>query len=74
MKKLLAHSTGPIPSLRASRGDVPEHVDAVFQKMLAKKPDGRFQSMAEVIQLLTPASAAPVRVKKKGFWARLLGG
>jgi serine/threonine protein kinase len=74
MKKLLAHSTGPIPSLRASRGDVPEHVDAVFQKMLAKKPEGRFQSMGEVIQLLTPASAAPVRVRKKGFWARLLGG
>jgi serine/threonine-protein kinase len=78
MKKLLAHSTGPIPSLRAARGDVPEQVDAIFQKMLAKKPEGRFQSMAEIIQLFTPATPAPAPVaargRKKGFWARLFGG
>lgn len=76
MKKLLAHSTGPIPSLRTARGDVPEQVDAVFQKMLAKKPDGRFQSVDEIIAILAPRPSSPavVRAKKKGFWGRLFGG
>ena len=47
--RLLAHHTAEIPSLRAERPDVPEHLDAVFQKMVAKKPDDRYGSMTEVI-------------------------
>jgi CheY-like chemotaxis protein/tRNA A-37 threonylcarbamoyl transferase component Bud32 len=52
MALLLKHSAGSIPSLRTARPDVPAEVDAVFQKMVAKQPEERHQSMAEVVAAL----------------------
>ncbi len=46
---LMGHREGRIPSLREAREEVREAVDAVFQKMLAKRPEDRQQSMAEVV-------------------------
>lgn len=46
---LKAHHESPIPSLRAERSDVPENLDRVFQKMVAKTPAERQASMSEVI-------------------------
>ena len=52
MQILLAHQQAPIPALCKARSDVPPQLDAVFQKMVAKKPEDRYQSMTEVITAL----------------------
>jgi len=49
MARLMAHANNPIPSLRDVRPDVPENIQAVFAKMVAKKPEDRYQTMTEVI-------------------------
>jgi WD40 repeat protein len=44
-----AHRHAPIPSLCAQRDDVPEELDCVFQKMVAKSRTDRQQDMSQVI-------------------------
>lgn len=50
VKTLLAHRTNPIPSLVEARSDAPSWLDDVLRKMLAKDPDGRYQTMTALIQ------------------------
>ncbi len=56
VEKILAHTTKPIPTLQASRS-VPHELEAVYQRMMAKRPEDRQQSMAEVIEQLEAAVA-----------------
>jgi len=47
--KLMAHCEAEIPALDALCAEVPARLNKVFAKMVAKKPDDRYQSMSEVI-------------------------
>ncbi|MCA9053194.1 MAG: SUMF1/EgtB/PvdO family nonheme iron enzyme, partial [Planctomycetaceae bacterium] len=49
MERLLAHREQPIPSLKADRPDVPDDLQAVFERMVAKQADDRYPTMTEVI-------------------------
>ncbi|MBS0201364.1 MAG: SUMF1/EgtB/PvdO family nonheme iron enzyme [Planctomycetes bacterium] len=52
MKKLMSHQNAPIPRLMEIPGDGSSAINAVFQKMVAKKPQDRYQTMTEVIASL----------------------
>jgi serine/threonine protein kinase len=52
VQKLLAHKNKPPPSLRVQRPEIPEWLDQVYLKMLAKDPAQRYQTMTEVIAAL----------------------
>ena len=43
MQKLLQHREAPIPHVREIRPDVPEEVDEMVVKMMAKEPEDRYQ-------------------------------
>jgi serine/threonine protein kinase len=52
MTKLIAHCEAKIPSLPDALPGAPAKLDRVFAKMLAKRPEDRYQSMTEVIGAL----------------------
>jgi serine/threonine protein kinase len=52
MRKLMSHREDPIPSLTAKRSDVPAAIEEVWVKMVAKLPEDRQQTMAEVVTAL----------------------
>lgn len=57
VEKIFAHRDVPVPTLSGRRDDVPKTLDQVLAKMMAKRPENRFQSMTEVIAALDSHAA-----------------
>jgi serine/threonine protein kinase len=56
---ILKHITAPLPSPRSLRPDLPEPVERVVLKALAKDPDHRYQTAGELGRALRAAIASP---------------
>jgi serine/threonine-protein kinase len=54
---LRMHEDAPVPPMHEHRQDVPEPVEAVARKLLAKDPADRFQQAVDVIRELRPYAA-----------------
>jgi eukaryotic-like serine/threonine-protein kinase len=69
LARLVAHQERPPASLCAVRPNVPKSIDAVYQKMMAKKPADRPTSMTEVITLLETcrSPSAPAEEVRSGL-------
>jgi tRNA A-37 threonylcarbamoyl transferase component Bud32 len=52
MAVALRHVNDPVPSVRARRPDVPERVDAIVARAMAKEPGDRFPSMEAMVAAL----------------------
>ncbi|MEI8021947.1 MAG: response regulator [Schlesneria sp.] len=50
--RVMAHRNDPPPKLNFVRKDLPQGLDAIFQKMVAKAPNDRYSSMQEVVDAL----------------------
>lgn len=53
--KIFAHVGAPVPSARAEVEAVPERLDAIIAKAMAKNPDDRFGSAGELVGVLAEA-------------------
>ena len=78
-QKMLAHQMRDPAPIRDSRPEVPAGLEAVVKKMIAKKPEHRYQTPADVIAALAefviPATSLPdtARMPKKSARSFRLG-
>jgi hypothetical protein len=56
-RKLLQHQQAAPPLIRQARPDLPEKLEAIVQRMLAKRPQERYQTPAMVAVALAPFGA-----------------
>jgi hypothetical protein len=61
MQKLLRHQQGDAVPLTAHRQDIPVELQAVIQKMMAKRPSERYQTPGEVVAAVTGLLMEAVR-------------
>ena len=52
--KMSAHLRAEIPRLSVLRADAPPELDRLLARLLAKRPDDRYQSISELLKDLTP--------------------
>jgi tetratricopeptide (TPR) repeat protein len=70
---LSQHLHAPVVPPRTYRADLPEHIESVILRLLAKDPDGRFATAAEVAAVLTQSPEAAAISAPAGVSAALGG-
>jgi serine/threonine protein kinase len=53
-QKMKAHTLTPVPSLSASKVDIPKELDGILGRLMAKEPGQRYGSPQELIDALAP--------------------
>jgi serine/threonine protein kinase len=71
MERIVAHREHAVPSLKKACPAVPMWLDGVFRKMVAKKPEDRYQSVTALISDLAGRSA-PRRTHWRGIAAAIV--
>ena len=67
------HASEPAPRLRAARPDLPEAVEVVVQRSLAKNPKDRYRTVSEFMTaLVTAGSGNGISIDEPGAGLRLL--
>lgn len=49
VNRILAHRERPVPDLESLGDEIPSELQRIFQNMIAKHPDDRYQSMADLL-------------------------
>jgi eukaryotic-like serine/threonine-protein kinase len=65
--KLQAHAVKPIPDPRDKNPNIPEGLTAVLQRMMAKKPEDRYQTPAELLDDLKLATLTRGAISREIF-------
>lgn len=65
--KLQAHAVKPVPDPRDKNPLVPEGLTAVIRRMMAKKPEDRYQTPAELIDELNHAKLTQASIAREIF-------
>jgi serine/threonine-protein kinase len=68
-EKLRRHAASPPPDVRALRPEVPEALARLIQKMMAKRPDARFQDHESVIAALAGITFDPSAAPSQPLYA-----
>ncbi|MEW5985470.1 MAG: serine/threonine-protein kinase [Chloroflexota bacterium] len=68
---MVKHISAPIPRIRHIRRDLPASCQAVVDKALAKRPEDRYQTAAELAAVVNKLAQEPptVRSLRPWFWA-----
>lgn len=61
MEKLMARAMADAPPIRTQRPSIPEVLEAVVTRLLARQPENRYQTPAEVVQALRPFAASTLK-------------
>jgi serine/threonine protein kinase len=70
-QKLMRLQLNPPPPVRDLCAEVPEEMAAVIDKMMAKKPEDRYQLPVEVVEALEPWTSIPISPPPEQVFRRL---
>ncbi len=65
--KLQAHAIKPAPDPRDKNPNVPEGLTAVLQRLMAKKPEDRYQTPADLLEDLARSSLSTANISREIF-------
>ncbi|HUG92885.1 MAG TPA: serine/threonine-protein kinase [Planctomycetaceae bacterium] len=61
MNRVLAHREAPIPPLGGFRIDIPDELEDIYRRMMAKRPEDRYQSFSDLLADLEHCHAEMLR-------------